>query len=203
MTARKLDGGEGRATLAADAQAVSGSSDGMRRPSRELTADRSQLRIRPVRPDDAERLGEMLKSCSDEDIHLRFNGAIRALPPALASNLTQIDCDRQMGLVAEEADGALLGIGQLCADPEGGRAEFALLVRSDRQHHGIGSRLLQALLDCAAERGLAEVWGETDLENGRMLELTREHGFEVLPGAEPARLRLMRRITRRGIRAGT
>lgn len=159
----------------------------------ELTVDGRRLDIRPIRPDDAAGLVELVESCSGEDVRLRFNGAMRALTPPLAVSLTQIDYDRQMGLVAE-ADGVLIGMGQLCADPKGERAEFALLVRSDSQHHGIGSRLLEALLDYAAERGLAEVWGETSLENGRMLEIAREHGFQILPAGDPTEVRLARRI---------
>ena len=37
--------------------------------------------------------------------------------------------------------------------------------------------LLNAVLDYAALRGLREVWGEVDRENGRMLELAHELGF--------------------------
>src|SRR6202007_1487600 len=96
-----------------------------------------------------------------------------------AASLTQIDYDRQMALVAEASDGEILGVGRLNADPQGESAEFALMVRTDHQHHGLGEQLLRALLDYAKARGLRKVWGETSCENGRMLTLARALGFSL------------------------
>jgi acetyltransferase len=41
------------------------------------------------------------------------------LSPTLAAQLSQIDYDRQMAFVAEEASGAIIGVVRLIADPEG------------------------------------------------------------------------------------
>jgi acetyltransferase len=142
------------------------------------------LRLRPIRPADAARLVEMVDRSTPEDVRLRFSGGMLHLDRDLATRLSQIDYDRHMALVAETAAGALVGVGRLVEDPEGATAEFALMVRSDRQDHGLGRILLQALLDYAAARGLREVWGDVARENARMLDLARDLGFAAAPSSD-------------------
>lgn len=139
------------------------------------------LTLRPIRPSDVDRLVEMVDHCTPEDVRLRFNGGMRRLDRDLATRLSQIDYDRHMALVAETATGDLAGVGRLVEDPEGQTAEFALMVRSDQQHHGLGGLLLQAVLDYAAERGLREVWGQVARENRPMLDLAAALGFTAAP----------------------
>ena len=149
--------------------------------ARDIVADGEPLRLRPIRPSDVSRLIEMVDRCTPEDIHLRFCSGMGHLNEELATRLCQIDYDRHMAFVAETAAGDLLGVGRLVEDPEGETAEFALMVRSDRQHHGLGGILLQAVLDYAAIRGLREVWGDIARENSRMLDLARALGFSTAP----------------------
>jgi acetyltransferase len=145
--------------------------------SRQIELHGEPLRVRAIRPTDAPRLIEMIDRCAPEDVHLRFCGGMRHLSPDLATRLSQIDYDRHMALVAEAANGELLGVGRLVEDPRGDTAEFALMVRTDHQNRGLGRLLLQAVLDYAASRGLREVWGNVARENNRMLGLARALGF--------------------------
>lgn len=149
------------------------------------------LVVRPIRPDDAERLTAMVEACSPIDVRLRFGMALRTLRPELAAGLSQIDYDRQMTLVAVDASNTLCGLGQLCADPEGESAEFGLLVRSDTQGHGLGGLLLDALLDHARQRGLARIWGHAERGNQQMLDLAQRRGFQMRRGEDPRTLRLV------------
>jgi len=141
------------------------------------------LTLRPIRPSDVDRLMEMVDHCTPEDVRLRFNGGMRRLDRDLAMRLSQIDYDRHMALVAETAGGDLMGVGRLVEDPEGETAEFALMVRTDHQHHGLGGLLLQAILDYAAARGLRQVWGQVARENRPMLDLAHSLGFAAGPYA--------------------
>lgn len=115
----------------------------------------------------------MIELCSPQDLRFRFGAALRRLWPELAATLTQIDYDRQMALVVEDAERAILGAGWLCADPEGETAEFALMARTDRQRHGLGGLILRALIDHGGRRGLARLWGETDMFKEHMIELAQ------------------------------
>lgn len=152
------------------------------------------LTIRPIRPADAARLAEMVDRSTARDVRLQFGGGLRRLTPELLTRLTQIDYDRQMAFVAEDARGELLGVGRLVRDPEGDKGEFALMVRSDRQMRGLGGVLLQAVLDYAVQRGVTYVWGDVARDNDRMRELAAAMGFGAEQAPDPARVRMSRRL---------
>ena len=143
-----------------------------------VLADGQVVQIRPIRPEDAPRLTELVARTSADDVHLRFRGGLRHLPDALAARLSQIDYDREMALAAVAPGGDILGVSRLVSDPEGDTAEFALLVRTDHQQHGLGRHLLQEILDYGQARGLRRVWGEVMSDNDRMLGLASALGFK-------------------------
>lgn len=148
------------------------------------------LQVRPIRPTDAPALIAAVERSAPQDVRLRFGGGMRQLTPDLAARLTQIDYDRHMALIAETTEGEIIGVGRLVSAPEGDAAEFALMVRSDRQMHGIGRMLLEAVLDYARARGLKTVWGDMARENERMRELAAELGFRPKAAPDPARVRM-------------
>lgn len=141
--------------------------------------DGTPVRLRPIRPEDAPALQEMIARSDLEDLRMRFFMPMKQLPPALAARLTQIDYDREMAFVAfpEGRQDGLWGVGRLAADPDRARAEFALLVRSDIKERGLGLRLLQTLIEHAQRMGVRELWGEVLAENQRMLALADHFGF--------------------------
>ena len=150
------------------------------------------LCIRPIRPQDAPALIEMIDACSSEDVHFRFGGGLLHLPQVWAARLSQIDYDREMAIVAEDDGGALLGVSRLAADPEGKSGEFALIVRSDAQDRGLGRLLLGVLLDYARSKGVERVWGDVASTNAPMLDMSRAFGFERTPGDDVARVRVVK-----------
>jgi acetyltransferase len=81
-----------------------------------------------------------------------------------------------MAFVAAE-DGELLGVSRLAEDPEGETAEFAVMVRTDRQKRGLGERLMADLIAYARDRGIQVLHGTVMTENRRMLALCEKLGF--------------------------
>jgi len=153
------------------------------------------LSLRPVRPQDAPGLVAMIDRSEPRDVRFRFGGAMRHLSPELAAHLSQIDYDRQMAFVAEKADGAIVGVARLVADPEGETAEFALMVETDRQDRGLGGLLMTTLLDYAQVRGLHQVWGQVARANDRMLQLCEAFGFAGAADADPATVRVTKALS--------
>jgi len=139
--------------------------------------DGSSVTVRPIRPEDEPAIAGMLARSSQEDLRLRFFAPIRQLSHESAARLTQIDYGREMAFVAAE-DGELLGVSRLAEDPEGETAEFAVLVRTDRQKRGLGERLMSDLIAYARDRGIAVLHGTVMTENRRMLALCEKLGFE-------------------------
>ena len=114
----------------------------------------------------------------------------------MLKRLTQLDYDRDMAFVAlETSTGALAGISRLSCDPDRFAAEYALLVRTDLQGHGLGWELLRQIVDYAKADGIGRIEGIVLSENSKMLTMCREFGFKVAhhpsePGLLEARLDL-------------
>ena len=105
-------------------------------------------RLRPIKPVDFELYPQFVAKVSPDDIRLRFLAPRKAFPDETLKRLTQIDYDRDMAFVALEAgSGALAGVARLSCDPDRTMGEYALLVRTDLQGHGIGWQLLSQIID--------------------------------------------------------
>lgn len=153
------------------------------------TSNGGRLSVRPIRPDDATRLIDMVAASAAEDVRLRFRAGLQRLPAEWAARLSQIDYEREMAMVAEESDGAIVGVARLAADPDGTQAEFALMVRTDHQAHGLGHGLLSEALAYAHDRGVRTVWGDIERGNTRMLAVAADLGFTLGPSEDPLLLR--------------
>jgi len=142
--------------------------------------DGTRVRLRPIRPDDADGLVRMHQRLAPEDIRARFHGMMRELEPALLARLTQIDYDREMALIAFAAgDETPLGVVRLNADPDNISAEFAIVVRSDWHGRGLGTSMMGALIAYARHRRIGCLIGSVLRDNRPMLTLMRELGFEA------------------------
>jgi acetyltransferase len=141
--------------------------------------------IRPIRPEDEPLILDMLRQSAMEDIRLRFFAPMKEISHAFIARLTQIDYDREMALVATDPPdtGAerIHGVARIVADPDGERAEYAVMVRSDLKGQGLGYLLMREILDYARSRGIKQVHGDVLRENRTMLEMTEELGFKVVP----------------------
>jgi acetyltransferase len=148
------------------------------------------FRLRPVKPEDAPAFTAFFGRLAAEDIRMRFFTTLKALPISMLARLTQIDYDREMAFVLFEEDGAMAAVARLAADPDGARAEFAVIVRSDLKGHGVGTALMRELAAYAKARGIGALWGDMLAENRTMLELCRDLGCAIAPSpADPELLR--------------
>ena len=75
--------------------------------------------------------------------------------------------------------GALAGVGRLSGDPDRAVAEYALVVRTDLQGHGLGWALLSTSSTTREAEGIGRIEGIVLDENDTMLTMCREFGFSV------------------------
>jgi acetyltransferase len=158
--------------------------------------DGQRIFVRPLRPDDAPGLRAGFKRLDPEDVRMRFFSHMREMSPTMAARLTQLDYNREMALAAFPAEGpdrSGLGVVRLIADPDNQRAEFAITIRSQDKGRGLGRALMERIMDYAAKRGIGEIWGDVLADNGRMLALCDELGFERA-GAEDGIVHMRRRL---------
>jgi acetyltransferase len=146
----------------------------------ERLRDGTALWMRPLRPEDEPMLIDLAVHMSREDLRLRFFTTVPGLTHTVAARLSQLDYDRELGLLAE-CDGVALGVAHFFADPDKLRAEYAVAVRSDWHGRGVGFALMTRLLSIAQRRGIGEIAGEVLRENESMLQMCRELGFGITP----------------------
>ncbi len=113
--------------------------------------------IRPIRPDDKDRLAVALSRLSEETIRRRFFAAKPRLSAAELRYLTEVDGHDHIALVAvlEDDLGTLAGVARCVrfADaPE--TAEMAIVVGDAYQGMGLGRALALALADAARDAGI-------------------------------------------------
>jgi len=159
--------------------------------------------IRPIQPDDAQMLQDLMHHLSAESRYFRFVSSISELPPTMLARFTLIDYDREMALVAVHkqrtagADGEMIetervvGVSRYITNPDQSSCEFSLVVADDFGGKGLGSRLMQSIMDVARDKGLAEIDGLVLANNPGMLKLMRSLGFEVKTFAEDPDFKLV------------
>jgi len=162
-----------------------------------------EVNVRPIHPDDALMLQDLVQNLSPESRYFRFASAMTELPPSMLARFTLIDYDREMALVAVQktrsvgADGEvseterIVGVSRYVTNPDQTSCEFSLLVADDFNGRGLGSRLMERIMDVAREKGLAEIEGLVLTNNGGMLKLMRGLGFTVKPFPEDPDFRLV------------
>ena len=139
--------------------------------------------LRPIRPDDTDRLVEFHNHLSPRSCYLRFFTFHPTLSPKEVEHFTRVDYFDRLALVAE-VDATLIAVARFDRHEGTTEAEVAFVVADDYQHHGIGSLLLDELLSAARERGITTFFADTLSENHAMLDVFLHAGFEVQSDSE-------------------
>jgi acetyltransferase len=120
----------------------------------------TEVRIRPIRPDDKARLQAALAGFSQETVRRRFFTA----KPRLSANelryLTEVDGHDHIALVAVAAEdpSTIVGVARsvrLAEAPD--TAEWAIVVVDEWQGQGLGGALARALADAARRTGIRRI----------------------------------------------
>lgn len=111
---------------------------------------------------------------------MRFFSAKNSINTAQVARLTQLDYAREMALVAiEPASGDILAVVRLHGDANHETAEYAIIVRSDRQGLKLGQDLMTRMIAFARNEDYASIVGYVMSQNERMLKMCRYLGFSV------------------------
>ncbi|MGH7932830.1 MAG: GNAT family N-acetyltransferase [Candidatus Binataceae bacterium] len=153
----------------------------------EVLRDGGSIHVRAIRPDDRERLLHHFRSLSEQSIYYRFFGIKRALTDPELEELTHLDFDRQVGIVAtlrENGEERFIGVARYVRGSEPARAEVAFAVIDEHQGRGIGTLLLEHLSRIARSAGIVEFEADVLGDNNRMLEVFAKSGFKVRRSAQ-------------------
>lgn len=145
-------------------------------------ADGTNIKIRPIRPEDASIEQSFVRELSPQSKYFRFMQGLNELTQQMLVRFTQLDYHRELALIAvlEQADKETeLGVARYVMNPDGESCEFALVVADSWQHKGIGSHLMNALIEAARQRGIKIMDGEILTNNQPMQKLAENFGFSV------------------------
>jgi acetyltransferase len=156
--------------------------------------------IRAIRPEDEPDWAEMIESLSPTTAEYRFFGPVREVTKSMLVRYCHIDYDREIALAAMRVPKGrkgtmMLGVARLTMETANEeQAEFAILVRDAYQRKGIGSKLMDALIQAARDRHVREIYGHVLAANPGMNRFAESLGFDILPGDEPEVRKLVLRL---------
>jgi acetate---CoA ligase (ADP-forming) len=154
----------------------------------DVLPDGSTIHLRPIRPDDKDRLLGMWARTSAESRRLRFHGMFN-LDESNIGRFTDLDPDEQLALVATRGRGdkeAIIGVARYYRDPDRPEyAEFAALIEDAHQGRGVGTMLVRHLAHAASDAGITHLSGDILSDNTRMLNLVRDLGLEYHSDRDP------------------
>jgi GNAT superfamily N-acetyltransferase len=126
----------------------------------ELPAASGEWTIEPIRDADRAGLLELFASCSPETIQHRFFGPVREFPRRYLADLLAGTPDVHDAVVARHCDGmTLAGMASLGAVSEygSGVAELGVLVTDAWQRQGLGTAMVELLVQRARARGVRHI----------------------------------------------
>ena len=141
--------------------------------------DGSEVRVRPLAPDDGPELAAAVERLSPESRYRRFLSPVPRLSPSQLRSLTDVDHHSREALIAYDPTSrrglAVARWGVLVDDPN--TAEVAVAVADEKQRLGLASALLSMLLERARAEGLHEARASTLADNRGALRLLDRFGF--------------------------
>ena len=147
--------------------------------------------IRPIRPEDEPLLAAFNRTLSPYSIYLRYFHPISStqlVSHEQLAGLCFIDYEREMTLVAEGRDAKgrpeIIGMGQLTRLHGTSDAEFSILIGDQHQRTGLGTELLERLLEIGLDEKVDRVVAEILPENEGMRRVCSKLGFKQksIPG---------------------
>jgi acetyltransferase len=134
----------------------------------------------PIRPEDEVRYNELFKSLSKESMRFRFFQILKELSHETLARYCNLDYDREIAIVAELPDSKkIAGVVRLIVEPDGKSGEFAVLVGDKWQGLGLGSKLMDLLVEMGKDMRVDKIYGYVSANNYKMLQLCKKKGFVV------------------------
>jgi acetyltransferase len=137
--------------------------------------------LRPIKPEDEPLWLEMFQSFSEESIRYRFFEILRDTPHEVVVRYCNIDYDREIAIVAEIVENQqrkILGVARVSIEPDGKSGEIAFIVTDRSQGLGLGTKMVDYVLDIAKEKGLEEIYAIVLPDNARAMDLMKKMGFK-------------------------
>jgi acetyltransferase len=136
-----------------------------------------RVTLRPIKPEDENRFNALFKSLSAQSVRFRFFETIKELSHDTLSRYCNLDYDREIAIVAQLDDSRLIGVVRLILDAETKKGEFAVMVTDSWHGLGLGSKMMDYIIDIGRDLKLETIYSDVSPENTKMLNLCDSKGF--------------------------
>ncbi|SHM46030.1 GNAT family N-acetyltransferase [Cryptosporangium aurantiacum] len=143
-----------------------------------VLSDGGTVHLRPIRPDDADAIVALHSRFSDRTRYLRYFSPYPRIPARDLKRFTEVDHAGREALVAVlGSDLIAVGRYEQLSDPD--TAEVAFVVEDAHQGRGIASVMLEHLAEAAREEGITRFVAEILPQNGAMIRVFTDAGYDV------------------------
>lgn len=144
--------------------------------------DGREVFLRPILHADGPLLIDLFNRISPDSIYFRFLRRLHALPEDMIHRFTHVNYVSEFALVAvirEEGKDAIIAVVRYGYNPDDGHTDFAITVRDDWQHLGLGRSLMERMVSIGRDNGIPSLWSIIDARNNAMRRLLSGLGNEV------------------------
>ncbi len=141
-----------------------------------VLSDGGTAHVRPIHPDDADRLTRFHERQSPESIYFRYFSPRPRLSNRDLERLTSVDRVDRMAFVALLGD-ELVGVARYDRHPARSDAEVAFFTDDSHAGRGMATILLEYLAAAAREAGVSGFTAQVLPQNRKMLSVFKQAGF--------------------------
>ncbi len=150
--------------------------------SRLMLKNRKEVFLRPILQTDKHLIVDLLNKLSADAVFLRFLRPVTKLPEEMLFQLTNINYQSNFALVAvikENEKDALIAVARYGYDSAEKATDFAIVVRDDWQHLGLGQYMLDKIFGIGRAHGIFRFVSIIDSANHNMKQLLRTLAYTV------------------------
>jgi len=144
--------------------------------------DGRRVLLRPIKPDDEPLMNELFKTFSEETVMYRFFGVIKEMSHKELARYCNVDQDKEVAIVAEIDENGrkrLIGVVRLAIEPNGKTGEIAFVVGDPWQKLGLGSKMVDYLIEIGEAKKLDTIYALMLRDNYRAIQFLQKRGFRI------------------------
>lgn len=147
--------------------------------------------LRPIRPEDEKLIVAFHKELSENSVRQRYFDFMTLDERVAHDRLIRIcftDYDREWTTVAElgsDKTKKIIGVARLYCVPGTRYARFAMIIVDNYHHLGLGTQLLQHLIEIAKKEQIKMIDARILSENVGMIKICQRLGFAISPDKDP------------------
>lgn len=145
-----------------------------------ILKDGHTFKVRPITPDDRDKLRDLFYRLSPQTRYLRFGHVKEHISDTELDYFTRVHAPESyayLGLTGEGGEEQIRAVGRWFLSDDRGTAEIAFVVEDNIQARGIGTALLEKLAETALTFRIKKLIAHVLPENTRMLRVFDESGF--------------------------